>query len=70
MDVVYFKPNHRNGVIYILAHIEIKNNTMLFTIRNLLKELSYYYSFDWYLIIGITTPVMHLLCLWCERNVA
>jgi len=33
MDV-YFKANYRNGLIYILTHMKIKNNKMLFNLRD------------------------------------
>jgi len=29
MDIVYFETNHRNGLIYILTHIEVRNNKIL-----------------------------------------
>ena len=35
---VYFEANHRNGLIYILTYMEVKNNKVLFN----LKGLSYY----------------------------
>jgi len=39
MNVVYFEinmlwHNHRNGLIYISTFVEIKNNNILFNLRN------------------------------------
>jgi len=31
MNVVYFKNNYRNGLIYILTYMEDKNNEMIAT---------------------------------------
>jgi len=34
MNVIYFEINYRNEMIYILAHIVVKNNKMLFNSRD------------------------------------
>jgi len=34
IDDNYFETNHRNGLIYILRYMEIKNNKMLFDSRD------------------------------------
>ena len=34
MNDIYFKTNHRNGLSYILSYIEVKNNKMLFNLRD------------------------------------
>jgi len=30
MDIVYFETNHRNGLIYVLTYMEVKNNKIFF----------------------------------------
>ena len=39
MDI-YFETNHINKLIYILIHMEVKNNKMLF-----IKRLGYHWCF-------------------------
>ena len=30
MDIIYFETNHRNELIYILTHMDVKNNNKAF----------------------------------------
>jgi len=39
MDDVYFETNHRNGLIYILTQVEVKNNKMLFNSNRISHDI-------------------------------
>jgi len=51
MNIVYFKNKHINVLIYILSHIDVKINKILFNSRN--KIIIIFFYLTMYVIIWI-----------------
>ena len=54
MWMLYFETNHRNGLIYILIHMKLKSNRMLFfNLRNWITFASLIFNRVWKKIIDV-----------------
>jgi len=53
MNIIYFETNYKNGLIYILIHMEVKSNKMLFNSRDWLS-----YPFIFNSVLSINTHLV------------
>jgi len=58
IDDVYFETNYRKELIYILTYVGVKNNKMLFNLRNWVTTLL------WYLVVFI----LEMNWNYCRNN--